>query len=201
VSTTTPAQTLVPPAPLASPEVYRFTVDEYDRMARVLDDPRVELIDGYVVRKMAKNPPHFWTVDWIADAIRPLVPPGWCLRREGPVRIPQFDEPEPDLAIARGTRDDYRSRHPEASDVTLLMEVAESSLDRDRGEKQVAYSKGDVPIPVYWIVNLVDPQIEVYTDPGPGGYRSRRDFKPGQSVPVVIDGALVGQIAVSDILP
>ncbi len=60
---------------------------------------------------------------------------------------------------------------------------------------------GGAGVPVYWIVNLVDRQVEVYTDPVPGGYATRTDFRPGQRVPVVIDGREVGQIAVDDILP
>ena len=63
----------------------------------------------------------------------------------------------------------------------------------------MAYAYGGVP--VYWIINLVESQIEVYSDPAPEGYRSRQDFKPGQDVPVVIDGREIGRIAVADILP
>ena len=189
------------PAPLADPDVYRMTVYEYERMAADLDNPRVELIDGYLVKKMGKKPPHFWSVDRAEEEVRAILPPGWCVRREGPVRIPKFDEPEPDLVVARGTRDDYRTRHPQPKDVSLIMEVAESSLARDRGEKRAAFGKGRRPIPVYWIVNLVDRQVEVYSNAGPAGYRTRQDFSPGEDVPVVIDGINVGRIAVDSIMP
>jgi Uma2 family endonuclease len=80
-----------------------------------------------------------------------------------------------------------------------LTGVSDTTLARDRGEKLVAYAKGGIP--VYWIVNLVDRRVEVYTDPGPAGYAARVDFLPGQDVPVVIGGVEVGRIAVSDILP
>jgi Uma2 family endonuclease len=125
-----------------------MTVYEYERMASDLDDPRVELIDGYMVKKMGKKPPHFWAVDCTEEEIRAILPPRWCLRREGPVRIPKFDEPEPDLVVARGTRNDYRLRHPEPKDVAIVIEVADSSLARARGEKRVAYGKGGRAIPV-----------------------------------------------------
>ena len=85
------------------------------------------------------------------------------------------------------------------ADVAFLVEVSESTLDRDQGEKLSAYATGNIP--VYWIVNLVDSQVEVYTGPCPEGYRSRQVFNPGQTVPVVIDGIEVGRIAVADILP
>ena len=78
-------------------------VDEYERMAGVLDGSRVELIDGYLVRKMPKKPPHIWAVMCLVETIPSLLPPGWTWRKEDPVRIPAFDEPEPDLAVLRGS--------------------------------------------------------------------------------------------------
>ena len=109
--------TTSPPGPpshsLTLPEVYRMTVEEYERMAAagVLDDPRVELINGYLVKKMGKNPPHIWTVDAIIEALRAALPHMWC-RKEDPVRIPDFDEPEPDVAVVRGNRDDTEIEFP-----------------------------------------------------------------------------------------
>jgi Uma2 family endonuclease len=81
----------------------------------------------------------------------------------------------------------------------LLVEAADTSLDRDRGVKKMAYARGRIP--VYWIINLVDRQVEVYSDPRRGQYRSTQVFEPGQDVPVVIDGVEVGRIAVADLLP
>jgi Uma2 family endonuclease len=194
MSTITPT----PSTPLASPEVYRFTVDEYERMAGVLDGSRVELIDGYLVRKMPKKPPHIWAVMCLGETIPSLLPPGWTWRKEDPVRIPAFDEPEPDLAVLRGSAEAYRGRIPTASDVVWLVEVAETTLARDRGEKLTAYARSGIA--VYWIVNLVDRQVEVYTGPGSDGYNSRVDYIAGQHVPVVIEGVEVGRIAMSSML-
>jgi Uma2 family endonuclease len=190
--------TSTPSPPLASPEVYRFTVDEYERMAGVLDGSRVELIDGYLVRKMPKKPPHIWAVMCLVQTIPSLLPPGWTWQKEDPVRIPAFDEPDPDLAVLRGSAESYRDRIPDASNVVFLVEVAETTLARDRGQKLVAYARSGIA--VYWIVNLVDSQVEVYTGPGTDGYTSRVDFTVGQHVPVVIGGVEVGRIAVSDVL-
>jgi Uma2 family endonuclease len=182
----------------ASPPVYRISVDEYERMAGLLDDDRVELIDGFLVKKMGKNPPHVWSTDAIAEVLKTKSPGYWC-RKEDPVRIPDFDEPEPDVSVVRGSRDDYRDRIPAAMDVALLVEVSDTTLDRDQGPKWDAYAKGRIPM--YWIVNLVDRQVEVYTEPGPDGYAISRTFVPGQMIPVVLDGVEVGQIAAADILP
>jgi Uma2 family endonuclease len=181
-------------------DLYRITVDEYERIGGMLDDPdKVELIDGYLVRKMSKNPPHVATVKRAYKTLDALLPAGWTWQKEDPVRIPEFNEPEPDVAILKGSDNEYTARIPGPSDVALAIEVAESTLERDRGRKHLAYAYGGIP--VYWIINLVESQIEVYSDPAPEGYRSRQDFKPGQDVPVVIDGREIGRIGVTDIIP
>jgi len=197
MSTITPAQ----PRTFPGLPIYRLTVDEYERLARagVLDDDRVELIDGYLVKKMPKKPPHIWVTGTIIDILVRLLPSGWSWRKEDPVRIPNYDEPEPDVAVVRGSRDDYRNRIPEPGDVALVVEVAETTLDRDQGGKWDAYAHGRIP--VYWIVDLVHRQVEVHTDPGPGGYKACQVFASGQEIPVIIDGAEAGRIAVADILP
>ena len=193
----------VPPTPVPDSilplSLYRFTVDEYERMAGALDDPRVELLDGYVVRKMGKKPPHIWSAGRILKELESFTGNRWTCRKEDPVRIPDFDEPEPDIAVIRGPEDAYQDRIPEAKDVALLVEVAESTLERDRETKSRAYARGGIPI--YWIVNLVQRQVEVYTGPSPAGYGVRTDFGAGDHVPVVLDGVEVGKIAVDSILP
>jgi Uma2 family endonuclease len=184
------------------PALHRITVDEYERIiaAGALDDPgRVELIDGYMVTKMAKNPVHSFATKEVLKALDGLLRPGWTSRKEEPVRIPTYDEPEPDVAIVRGSDADYRHRIPGVGDAVLLVEVSDSTLSQDRGKKLSAYARDGIP--VYWIVNLVDRQVEVYSGPGPGGYQLRVDFQPGQQVPVVIDGQQIGTVAVDDILP
>jgi Uma2 family endonuclease len=201
MSTIAPTSAIPVFVPLASPAVYRMTVDEYEAMAEagILRDPRVELIDGLLVKKMPQKPPHVWSVEVIDETLARLLPPGWFSRQEKPVRIPEFDEPEPDVAVVKGTRNDYMSGHPEPANLAMLVEVADSSLDRDRGEKWLAYAKGRVTR--YWIVNLVDRQVEVYSDPTVTGYRSSQVFRPGQDVPIVVDGTEIARIAVADMLP
>lgn len=81
----------------------------------------------------------------------------------------------------------------------MIVEVADSSLAEDRELGARVY--GPAGLPVYWLVDLNDRRVEVYTDPGPGGYASRRDHRAGEVIPVVIAGRPVGQVAVDDILP
>jgi Uma2 family endonuclease len=106
------------------PPLHRITVDEYERIAAAgaLEDPsRVELIDGYMVDKMAKNSGHSYTTKETLKALDRRLPAGWSSRKEEPIRIPEFDEPEPDIAIVRGSGADYRHRIPGPADVALLV--------------------------------------------------------------------------------
>ncbi len=116
-----------------------------------------------------------------------------------PVRIPGLASmPEPDRSVARGSIRDYGGRHPGPEELALVVEVSDSSLDADR---KMAEIYGKARIPAYWIVNLVNGQVEVYSDPGPDGYRSNEALAAGHVLRVMIDGVEVGEIAVADILP
>jgi Uma2 family endonuclease len=189
------------PPTLAPLTPRRITVDEYDRIVASgsLNDPKkIELIDGYLVSKMAKSPEHSYSTIELLKALTRLLPLGWTARKEQPVRLTEYDEPEPDITIVRGSDADYRHRIPEASDVALLVEVSRTDVSADR---RLITVYGRAGIPNYWIVNLLDRQVEVYTDPAPTGYASRQDFASGQQIPVVIDRQQRGIIAVDDVLP
>ena len=199
--------TIVPtqPMPMTLPppgEVYRFTTDQYDRMVRdgtIAEDDPVELLNGIVVRKMPKGPRHDASFARCRRQIEPFLAAGWYLRLEGSVRIPDYDEPEPDLSVVRGDSDDFTDHHPGPGDVALIVEVAESSLSRDRGEKRDNY--GRAGIPVYWIVDLVNRRLEVYAGPAGGAYPAPTILGESESVELVIDGRPLGRIAVADLLP
>jgi len=176
-----------------------MTVDEFERIAGSLDNDQVELVDGYLVWRDDMKPPHVLATERLRRRLDRILPEGCFVREEKPVRIPDFDEPRPDVAVVRGDPEVYSTRHPGPADVVLLIEVSEASLDRDKGKKYLNYARSGIP--AYWIVNLVDRQLEVYTGPGPDGYRASEILKPGQEVSVLIDGVEVGRIAVGEILP
>lgn len=185
--------------------IYRLTVEQYEAMiqAGILagDDP-VELLEGWLVEKISKNPPHIVATGFLLDLLPHLLPVGWFLNVQDPIATVD-SLPEPDAAVIRGARRDYLARRPTAADIALLVEVADTSLDQDRGLKQRAYARAGIL--VYWIVNLVDRQIEAYTDPtGPAGeptYRQRRDYGAADAIPLVLDGVEVGSLAVRELLP
>ena len=184
------------PGPLA-----RLTIEQFEAMVGsgvFTKRDRFVLINGLLVSKVTKNPPHVLVARNVRDELNRVVPGGWDVRTEAPVRLPPRSEPEPDVSVARGSKNDYATRHPGPADLAMVVEIAESSVSEDRS---LAKIYGPAGIPVYWIVNLKDRQSEVYTLKQKGGYGKPRIFKPGQSVPVEIDGVVVGEVAVSAILP
>jgi Uma2 family endonuclease len=114
-------------------------------------------------------------------------------------------EPEPDLAVVRGSHADYKRRHPRPSEVGLLIETSDSSLALDRTDKRPIYA--DARIPCYWIINLVDRQVEVYSEPlpatdaAPARYAQQAMFGENDKAPLVLDGRTILEIAVRDVLP
>jgi Uma2 family endonuclease len=161
-----------------------------------------ELVEGRIVEKTSRNPPHDLVLGLTEHEVGRLLPPGWFRRGRSAVTTSD-SEPEPDIAVVRGTRREFGKRHPGPADVGLMIEVSESSLEQDRTEKQRVYARASVP--TYWIVNIPEEQVEVYTDPSGDcaepAYRQRRDYHRGASVPLVLDGVEVGRIGVNDLLP
>ncbi len=181
----------------------KFSVAEYHRLGEVgvlAEDDRVELLDGWIVRKMIHEPRHDATIAKSNNAIRRRLPPaGWDVRIQSAVTTDD-SEPEPDLAIVRGPEDRYAARHPTAADIALLIEVADSSLEYDREFKGPLYARAGVP--EYWIINLVDDRIEVYSQPDssvPGSrFSRRRDYTSGEVIPLVVAGRKIADIPVEE---
>ncbi len=185
------------PAPL-----HRLTVEQYEAMVAsgiITARDRVHLINGCLVEKMTHHPPHAIADELCGKALDRLLPADWSTRGGKPVRIPGLaSEPEPDRSVVRGDVRDYEQTHPGPGDVALIVEVSKSSLADDR---KMAEIYGKAGIPVYWIINVVNRQVEVYSQPGPAGYASLDVLAPPHVLTVIIDGVAVGEIAVKDILP
>lgn len=183
----------------------KFSVARYQRMVEtgiLTAEDKVELLENYVVLKMPRNPPHDGTIQIVDAALARHIPSGWRLRCQLTVELPD-SQPEPDFALVRGDVRTYLSRHPKAADTALLIEVADSSLLRDQRDKSRIYARAGIP--VYWIINLVDRRVEVYTQPsGPTAipaYGAFQTFQPADQVPLVLDGTTVTSVPVADLLP
>jgi Uma2 family endonuclease len=185
---------------------YRLTVRQYLKMIDAgifRDDDHVELLGGHLVDKMTKKDPHNFAVGELAEMFRDALRPDWTVREEKSVVLGRFWRPEPDIAVARGPRDRYRAKAPGPGDLAALIEVADTSYSIDRGKKWQKYASSRIP--AYWIVNLPQRQIEVYTVPsGRGksaGYRDVTIYGEDDEVPLVIEGRELGRIKVRDVLP
>lgn len=189
--------------PLSS--LWRMSVEQYhamiDRDILHSGEP-VELLEGVLVTKMTKNSPHAAAVRKLARLLASLVGTNFDIHTQDPITTAE-SEPEPDLSVVDHDEDDYDDGHPTADQTALVVEVADSSLSQDRRLKKRIYARAGIV--EYWIVNLIDEQIEVYVIPDSSvdqpGYQQRTDFKRGESVPVTLGGVVVGKVAVSQVLP
>jgi Uma2 family endonuclease len=180
-------------------------VSEYHRLIDIgllTENDNLELIEGYLVHKMSRNPPHDSCIHLTLRMLLRCLPPDWSLRIQSAITLSD-SEPEPDLAVVRGDERAYASRHPSPADVGLVIEVADSTLLGDRADKGRIYARAGRPI--YWIINLIDRQVEVYSLPSSSSpspaYGQRRDYGASDLVPLMLDGVLVASIPVGDLLP
>lgn len=152
----------------------RLNLDQYHRMLQtgiIAEGSPIELIDGFLIRKdrarageniMTIGKQHVFAINQFVCLFQPDLNFNH-LRLQNPISIQPNNEPEPDIVIARGKPGDYREDHPQAKDVLLVVEVADSSLSFDRKTKLELYASAGIQH--YWIVNLVDRQIEMHSQP------------------------------------
>jgi hypothetical protein len=146
--------------------VRRFSVAEYEQIGRVgilTEDDSVELLEGLIVEKMTKNPRHDAMIDILMQSFARLLPLGWFPRAQN-VLITSDSAPEPDVVIVQGDPQQFWNHHPTAAVVPLVIEVAETSLQRDRRKRRI-YARA--AISQYWIVNLISDQLEMFAEPDP----------------------------------
>jgi Uma2 family endonuclease len=184
---------------------FRFTVAQYQKMISkgiISENARVELLDGKVVNKKARNTPHDVSLFVTQEELRAICFPDWLIRCQLGVVIGKFSQPEPDLSVVLAPITRYVKQHPGSKDTGMLVEVADSSLLLDRRDKTPIYAGGRIPW--FWIVNVPDKTVEVYSDPKGGAspeYRGRQDYAIGERVPVVLHGKILGHVEVSKLFP
>ena len=190
------------PAPV-EPQPRRWTRDEFYQLADLglFQGQRAELIEGEVMVLSPQNWPHASTVDRVAEVLRGVLGTGVWVRMQLPLNLSPFSDPEPDVSVVAGRREDYTA-HPTSA--RLIVEVSDTTLAFDRGPKASLYAR--VGVADYWIVNLVDRQLEVYRNPAPAAgqpyghaYSSAVTLTPPATVsPLAAPGVAV---AVADLLP
>ncbi len=187
------------------PRPYLLTVKQFEAMIGAgvfAEGEHVELLGGELTQKMTKYPPHNFGVDSSATHLRSILPALWIVREEKAINLDDSSRPEPDIVIARGPHDTYRRRDPSPKDIALIVEVADSSYAEDRFKKWVRYAAAKIP--VYAILNIGERCLELYRKPYGRGdsarYRESLLFDESAEMPVFIEGAEVGRIAVRAVL-
>lgn len=170
---------------MALTEIQRhvFTVDEFARMGEAgvfAEEDRVELIDGEIREMTPIGPLHAVVVNLLAELLITRLAGKAYVSIQNPVRLDRHTEPQPDLTVARRRLDAYAGRHPEAGDILLVVEVADSSLRYDRVEKVSRYGKAGIP--GTWLVDLSAETVTVYTGPGPDGYTDEHLYRRGDTI-------------------
>lgn len=170
---------------IAAPPIerYRLTSAMYRQIIEkgiLSEDDRIELIEGDLVAMPPIGSEHTGVVNQIAERLISQLGSRSIVSIQGPVDLSNFSTPQPDLALLAPRRDYYKRSLPQPGDITLIIEVADSSLMYDRDVKMPLYARANIP--EAWIVNLIDRWIEVYRDPSPAGYTTLLRILPGKSI-------------------
>ncbi len=187
---------------------YDLTIDLFSRMVEsglIPQDRRVFLSDGRLYEKMAKTKAHGFVGAAINGSLNRRLPEGWSLWPESTIALDPTNAPLPDFAVVRSANPlDYASpaRYPGPGDVGLLIEVAVTSLRDDLTTALEQYARASIP--AYWVVDVPGRRILVHADPrvidGRGEYARVETYRPGQSLPLVLDGREVARIPFDELL-
>lgn len=191
----------------SQPERWRFSVDDYAALAKFgiisfEKEPRTELIEGEIFAMTAMGSRHFWAVGQINALLFQHLASAIAAKEifiavQSPIALTSYSQPEPDIAIFRYSPDFDKTTLPTASDVILLIEVADATLEYDRNKKSLLYAQAEIP--EYWIVNLVEGVLEVFQKPQQGMYATLQRYHTHETVPMPILPPL--SLAVAEIFP
>jgi Uma2 family endonuclease len=162
-------------------EPRRFNVTEYYKMAKagiLKPDDRVELIEGEIIKMSPIGSPHAACVRGFDNLLRLKLGNKALISIQSPVRLNEFSEPEPDIALLKPQNNLYKDRHPQPEDVLLIIEVADTTMLKDRNIKVPLYARAEIP--EVWLVNLPKDVVEVYSSFLNGKYRKCQKFKRGE---------------------
>ena len=164
-----------------------FTVAEYEQMVRAgvfREDDRIEMIEGQIIAMSPIGSSHSGHVNRLNRLFGSRAGQQILVGVQNPIRLTR-SEPQPDLALLKPRADDYATAHPTASEVLLVVEVADTSADFDRNVKIPLYGRSGVA--EAWLIDLSAGVIEVYREPNPSGYGNKTTYVPGDSLaPIVL---------------
>ena len=177
-----------------------WTVEEYHHMSEsgILDCcEQTELISGKIILKSAKTAFHVIALRLLASFLEKFLDKSVFVRTQDPISLDDFSEPEPDLAIVKGTMFDYAKRHPSPSDVYLVVEIADSTLKKDCEVKDKLYARSNIAD--YWVIDVKNRQVHIFRTPTSTGYASHLILQESQTISPSAFPSIV--IPISSILP
>lgn len=178
---------------------FKWSIERYHRLIEtgiLTEDDRVELIFGKIVCRSPVGKAHAVCVNKLNRFFYRRFIDSYILRSENPITLADRSEPEPDYVIAQLRPDNYLESHPGPADILLIIEVSEQTLKYDREEKSKLY--GAAGIQEYWVINLVDRQVEQFLEPIPGkGFQQRYVWQEKES----FKSSLVSEVSVDELLP
>ncbi|MBW3623137.1 MAG: Uma2 family endonuclease [Armatimonadetes bacterium] len=177
----------------SSPERYRFSTDDYERMIEagiLTEDERLELIEGEILHMSPIGKLHVLVVTRLTYLLIRNAGDRWVVWTQNPIRLSDSTEPQPDMALIRPREGFFGDDLPTPADVLLIIEVSDTTLEFDRTTKLRLYAEAGIP--EFWIVDLTTDTIWVYARPEEGEYRDSRSFRRGDTVssPTLPDLAL-----------
>jgi Uma2 family endonuclease len=177
-----------------------WTVQEYHHISElgILDSSeRTELIAGKIVLMTAKGTPHVLALRLLASSLEKSLDGSVLVSTQEPIQLDDFSEPEPDLAIIKGTMFDYADRHPSSENVYLVVEIADSTLKKDCEVKDKLYARSNISD--YWVIDVKNRQVHIFRTPTPTGYASHLILQESQTISPLAFPSIV--IPISSILP
>jgi Uma2 family endonuclease len=160
-----------------------FTVAEYHQMIEtgiLKEGARVELLNGEIIEMFAIGPRHASIVDRLVHILPPRLKGKAILRVQNPITISDYSEPQPDLSLVKPRADFYVNEHPTPADALVVIEVADSTVEKEPRAKIPSYAHAGIP--ESWLIDLVEDRIEVHSAPYNGVYQEVRIIQRGQKV-------------------
>lgn len=162
---------------------YQFSVADYHRMLEtgvLNEDSQVELLNGEIIKMTPIGPRHAASVDRINDLLKTTLDKQAIVRVQNPIQLDDYSEPQPDISLLKRRADYYAAGHPTPADVLVAIEVADSSIDKDRTVKLPAYARAGIY--EVWLVDLYEDRVEVHSNPHNSLYQEVRIVQRGQEV-------------------
>jgi Uma2 family endonuclease len=192
------------PAPAPPPRPLRITVDQFCQMGDMgwFEGRRAFLLDGVILEQGPMNTPHATGLSLVTDTLRVVFAAGWVVRGQSPLKVDEFNDPHPDVAVVSGNPRDYLAAHPTTA--ALVVEVSDTTLRDDLTDKAERYATAGIS--EYWVLDLNGRELFVLRNPaqlpvglGAAAYRTHLTLGPADTVSPL--AAPAASVRVADLLP